>query len=126
MQDDKDRESGSKGDRSKSGKSDLPQKLADSARVPPSTDGGGRQVIVSFGPKFGQRTPDEDLWVEIQRRVLRLSFSEYSEFVDSILCSPPPGPGPIQSQGPSDSVGSGSGHGHTFRGDLKHKLRNEL
>ena len=55
-----------------------------------SHGGGPPRVVVSFGPKAGPFTPDEDLWKEIRRRTASISFNEYSRFIDSLLTDPIP------------------------------------
>src|SRR5688572_2739450 len=113
MQDEKDKESAG---RSKHGKSDPPDKLADARRP-----GGGdrddrdvRRVEILLGRKHSPPTPDEALWEEIEARLGNLSFKKYSDFIDDVLCDADP------------ALRQRSGHELTHRGDLTNRLRAEL
>lgn len=55
-----------------------------------SSAGYVKHVQVSFGPKTGPFTPDEDLWREIRNRTNAISFGAYSQFIDSLLSDPIP------------------------------------
>src|SRR4051812_8118639 len=84
---------------------------------------GPKHVVVSFGPKYGPFTPDEDLFREIRRRTTSISFNEYSRFLDSLLSDPVQ---PSNSFGNFDGVGTGGDREPSIRSDAGFKLQASL
>lgn len=88
-----------------------------------SHGGGPPRVVVSFGPKTGPFTPDEDLWKEIRRRTASISFNEYSRFIDSLLTDPIP---PATGFNTFDGVGADGEQAPSIRSDAGFKLQASL
>jgi hypothetical protein len=88
MEEDKGKDAGGKGDRSKGGgKPPVPPELA-SARTGEGGPYGRQPVPVYFVAKPGVATPNLELWEHIQAVSSRISFNSYAAFLDLVLSDP--------------------------------------
>jgi hypothetical protein len=121
MDEDKGKDAGGRGDRSKGGgKPPVPPEL-ESARTGQGGSSGRQPVPVYFAAKPGVATPNEQLWFYIQEISGRLSFNNYATFLDRVLSDPIH---TVEAQGAID--GQSTNDEFPFRRHIGEGLQSEL